>query len=190
MIRHERSYEGIDVNYLTTNEYAAEQRHKADAVTNIMREIIDFQEVYIKPEIKTLNKIVAAQQGEVKERQGTSKAGVDNSPYFSKAIQSINHKLIAVKAKAVAARAITRLKQGKKPVIAFSNTMGSFLESLENDNGIPVGDGNKVNADFATVLIKDLEGVLRYTVHTSNGSQEHEVFDITQFSQETQVKYR
>ncbi|WP_337045335.1 strawberry notch-like NTP hydrolase domain-containing protein [Emticicia sp. 17c] len=190
MIRRERSYEGIEVNYLTTEEFGAEQKQTADAVTGIMRDIIAFQETYVKPEISSLNRIVAAEQGEVKERQGTSKAGVDNSPYFSKVFQAINQMLLAVKAKSVAARAIARLKQGKKPVIAFSNTMGSFLESLQNDDGTPVGDGDKINADFATVLIRGLEGVLRYTVHSANGSQQHELFDISQFSSEAQESYR
>lgn len=63
MIRRERSYEGIEVNYLTTEEHAAKQKAIADAITEIMRDIIGFQEEYIQPEIKTLNRIIAAEQG-------------------------------------------------------------------------------------------------------------------------------
>lgn len=98
--------------------------------------------------------------------------------------------LFAVKAEAVAERAIMRLKQGKKPVIAFSNTMGSFLESLENENGLPVGDGDRVSADFATVLIKGLDGVLRYTVYDAKGNAEHKMFELSDFSHEAQLRYK
>jgi len=41
--------------------------------------------------------------------------------------------LFSLKAEAVAERAILRLKEGKKPVIAFASTMGSFIEQMEND---------------------------------------------------------
>ena len=41
--------------------------------------------------------------------------------------------------------------------------MGSFIESMENEHGTPVGDGDTINADFSEVLKRGLEGVLRYS---------------------------
>lgn len=190
MIRRERSFQGIEVNYITTDELATEQRGIADSITQIMRDIIEFQEKYITPTIWAMDKIASARGKEVKERDGTKKAGIDNSPYFSKVFQAINQMLFAIKADAVADRAIMRLKQGKKPVIAFASTMGSFIESLTDANGHGVGEGDRIQADFATVLIRGLEGVLRYTEVDLDGKTTSKMLDLQEFSEEAQSFYR
>lgn len=211
MIRRERTYEGIEVNYITldekggsdivkkdafeemyqkhycTKEMAKKDAIRADSITQVVRDIIAFQADYINPEVQTLDSIAAASMGEVSLRKGTAKAGVDSTPYFSKVFNVINQMLFSLKAEAVADRAIMRLKQGKKPVIAFSNTMGAFIDSIEtsDDDG-----GSVVNADFTTVLIKGLDGVLRYTVTNADNEKEYRMFDITTFSTEAQFEYQ
>lgn len=50
-----------------------------------------------------------------------------------------------------------------KPVIAFASTMGSFVEQMENENGMPVKDGDTINANFSEVLMRGLDGV--FTLH-------------------------
>ncbi|QLH33461.1 MAG: hypothetical protein HWD62_14490 [Cyclobacteriaceae bacterium] len=95
-----------------------------------------------------------AEGKQVEIREGTSQ-GVDNLPYFSKVFNVINQMLFSIKAEAVAERAIARLKEGKKPVIAFASTMGSFIEQMESDAGLSVTDGDTINADFSVVLQKD-----------------------------------
>jgi hypothetical protein len=189
MIRRERTYKGIEVNYITTDERADEQRAISDSITQIMRDIIQFQEDYINPEIKQMDKIASASGKEAKKREGTDKAGVDNTPYFSKVFQAINQMLFAIKADSVADRAIMRLKEGKKPVIAFASTMGSFINSLEDANGRPLSEGDSIQADFATVLVRALEGILRYTVVDETGKGTPEKFDIKEFSKEAQFSY-
>ena len=64
--------------------------------------------------------------------------------------------LFSIKAASVADRTIERLKQGKKPVIAFASTMGSFLETLADENGLPITDGSLVDADFSEVMRRRL----------------------------------
>ncbi|MBC7413249.1 MAG: hypothetical protein H7331_12440 [Bacteroidia bacterium] len=86
-------------------------------------------------------------------RKGTSEAGVVNQPYFSKVFNVINQMLFSIKAEAVAERTIQRLKEGKKPVIAFASTIGSFIEQMENEHGMPVKDGDTINADFSEVRL-------------------------------------
>ncbi len=68
-------------------------------------------------------------------REGTADAGVDNQPYFSKVFNVINQMLFSIKAEAVAERAIMRLREGKKPVIAFASTIGSFIEQMVDSSG-------------------------------------------------------
>ena len=182
MIRRERTYEGIEVNYITLTEKRSKHRKTFDVITEALRRIIGFQEKYVTPAIKEMDKIAAAMGKEVEERKGTSKAGVDNTPYFSKVFNVINQLLFSVKAEDVALHAIKRLKEGKKPVIAFSSTMGSFLEELASD-------GDEINGDFALVLKKGLNSIMKYTVIDVNGSREQEMLNIAEFDDEAQAEY-
>jgi len=189
MVRRERSFEGIEVNYITLDEKAEEHRAIADNITEILRDIIAFQGSFVDSQIEELDKIAVAEGKEVELREGTSQAGVDNQPYFSKVFQVINQMLFSLKADAVAERAIQRLKDGKKPVIAFASTMGSFIEGMENDQGMPVSDGDTINADFTEVLMRGLEGVLRYTEKDVDGNSIHKKFALSDLPQEAQAEY-
>ncbi len=189
MLRRERSFEGVEVNYITLE--AKEQEHKAiaDNITSILRDVIGFQKNFVNDEIEELDKIAVAEGKEMEVRKGTSEAGVASQPYFSKVFNVINQMLFSIKAEAVAERTIERLKQGKKPVIAFASTMGSFIEQMENEHGMPVKDGDTINADFSEVLMKGLDGVLRYTEKDVNGESIYKQFNVSDFSPEAQAEY-
>ena len=189
MIRRERSFEGVEVNYITLDD--KEQEHKAisDNITDVLRDIIEFQDKNITPKVGELDDIAAAEGKEMEVRKGTSKAGVDNTPYFSKVFNVINQMLFSIKAESVAELAIQRLKEGKKPVIAFASTMGAFLENMDNEYGIPLSNGDLINADFKTVLTKGIDAVMKYTEKDVNGKAIYKQFDISQFNQETQTEY-
>ncbi len=189
MLRRERSFEGVEVNYMTLEDKEQEHKAIADNITEILRDVISFQKNFVDKQIDELDKIAVAEGKEVKLREGTSQAGVDNQPYFSKVFNVINQMLFSIKAEAVAERAIMRLKEGKKPVIAFASTMGSFIEQMENDKGVTVGDGDVINADFTEVLKRGLEGILRYTEHDVNGEPTSKKFELSDLSVEAQAEY-
>lgn len=169
MLRRERSFEGVEVNYITLTEKENEHRSVFDNITSVLRDIIKFQEDYISEVVTKMDKIAAAEGKEVEERKGTKKAGVDNQPYFSKVFQVVNQILFSLKAKSVAELAIQRLDEGKKPVIAFSSTMETFLEEL----GSP---GDTIDIDFRTVLYKGLSAVMKYTVIDTNETRTQKEF--------------
>lgn len=189
MLRRERSFEGVEVNYISLDDKAEEHRAIADNITAVLRDIIAFQGRFINNEVKAMDKIVAAEGKEMELRKGTSQAGVDNQPYFSKIFQVINQMLFSLKAASVAERAIQRLKEGKKPIIAFASTMGSFIETLENETGMAVGDGDTINADFSEVLVRGLEGVLRYTEKDVTGKPIYKKFALNDLSPEAVSAY-
>ena len=189
MLRRERSYEGIEVNYLTLDSLAVEHRAIADNITCILQDIILFQKTYILPLVKEMDKAIAAQGKESDLRKGTSDAGIDCTPYFSKVFNVINQMLFAIKAEAVADRAIMRLKEGKKPVIAFASTMGAFLETMDNEHGLPVSDGDLINADFGEVLRRGLDGIMRYTEKDVDGTSILKRFSVGGLDMEGQTEY-
>ncbi len=189
MIRRERTYKGVEVNYLTLHDKSNEHKAIADNITTIVRDIIAFQAKHIDERVDELDSIAVAEGKEVNVREGTAEGGVDNQPYFSKVFNVINQMLFSIKADAVADKAIARLKEGKKPIIAFASTMGSFIEQMETDGGMPVSVGDTVKADFAIVLDKGLDGVMRYTETLPNGEKEYKKFELSELSYEAQEEY-
>ncbi|MEP7374738.1 MAG: JAB domain-containing protein [Chitinophagaceae bacterium] len=190
MLRRERSFEGVEVNYITLEDKAEEHKAIADNITEVLRDIIAFQGNHVDKEVEDLDKIAVAESKEVTIREGTSQAGVDNQPYFSKIFNVINQMLFSLKAEAVAEKTIERLKEGKKVVIAFASTMGSFIETMESDNGTAVGDGDTINTDFSEVLKRGLDGILRYTEKDIDGNSIFKKFSISDFSPEAQIEYQ
>ncbi len=190
MLRRERSSEGVEVNYITLDALEDEHRAISDSITEIIRDIIDFQKGFITNEIKRMDAELASSQKQAQVREGTQRAGADNLPYFSKVFQVIGQMLFAIKAESVAERAIMRLKEGKKPVIAFSNTMGSFLETIESIDGGAAKEGDIINADFSEVLRRGLQGVNRYSVVDIDGRQTKEEMSIESLGAGAQLAYQ
>lgn len=189
MLRRERSFEGVEVNYIALETYEEQHKKTADSITKVLRDIIAFQSNHVDKQVEELDKIAVAEGKEVELREGTSQAGVDNIPYFSKVFNVINQMLFSIKADAVADRAIERLKEGKKPVIAFASTMGSFIEQMENEQGLPVSDGDLINNDFAEVLRRGLDGVMRYTEKDVNGESIFKTFNLADFDEDARKEY-
>lgn len=190
MIRRERTYEGIEVNYITLDETAKkhglpnkEEEHSkiADSITDIIRDMISFQASYVDDMVSDLDDIASAENAQVEVTKGTQQAGVDNTPYFSRVFNVINQMLFSIKADEVANLAIKHLNEGKKPVIAFSNTMGAFVEELKVDD--------VVSADFKEVLFRGLESVLSYTTTDDAGNSVKEVFTVAEMSMEAKAEY-
>ncbi|TXJ28227.1 MAG: hypothetical protein E6Q24_05455 [Chitinophagaceae bacterium] len=190
MMRRERSFEGVEVNYISLDDKAEEHKAISDNITQILRSIIAFQSTYIDKMVEEMDDIAVAEGKEVEVREGTSQAGVDNLPYFSKVFQVINQMLFSLKAEAVAERTIARLKEGKKPVIAFASTMGSFIESMENEHGMTASDGDTINTDFSEVLRRGVDGIMRYTIKDIDGNPEYKRFELSELSKGAQDEYQ
>jgi hypothetical protein len=174
MLRRQRSYDGIKVTYKTLKSQREKHVKIFDTVTAIIRQIIAFQEVYIKDGvIKNKEKELEEMGTTVEETKGTAKAGVDNMPYFSKIFNVIDQLLFSIKAEDVAKEAVRLLNEDKKVVIAFKSTMGSFLADYGLTDGEPIG-----YIDFSATLQKGLEGVMKYTVRDVMGGSSNHVIAV------------
>jgi hypothetical protein len=200
MIRRMRSFEGIEVNYEYLDVSQVERgypnldlevSHRAimDRATDIIRDIINFQRDYVDLVIEAFDKVAKAEYKQTEKRKGTKGAGVDNPPVFSGVFNIINQLLFSIKAIAVGDVAIQRLKEGKKPVIAFASTMESFLNTMTNDDGTPVEDGDIVNADFSKIFEKRLAGVLKYTEKDAEGNSTPMTLDVMAMDERFQAEY-
>ena len=188
MVRREKSKDQITVNYITLDKEGkakfgandVEKQHKIslDSVTELMRDIIKFQTDYIEPIVKNLNKINAAANINIEQRKGTEALGVDNQDFASKTFQIINQLLFSIKAKEVANRAVWNLKNGKKVVIAFANTMEAML------NNLGANEGDTINPDYSVSLLSGLDSTRRITEKDEYGDSAYRMIGFDEIGNE------
>jgi hypothetical protein len=136
-----------------------------------------------------MDKGMVSKGGDAQKRKGTQEGGISNAPYFSKVFMVVNQMLFSIKANEVADRAIERLREGKKPLIAFSSTMGAFLDDMTDEDGETITVGDDINADFTEVLRRGLNGVMRYTITDARGKKSYGTISPDQLYDSGQVEY-
>lgn len=190
MIRRERTFKGIEVNthIIGGDDAAVKERQikQADQVTEVMRDIIDFQKAYVTPVIKKLDQ--EQKGGRVGRRKGTDLGGVSQSPYFQKVFNVINQLLYSIKAKDAAALMIEEFKAGRKPFLAVRSTMEAMLNDMVDRGELSVGD--PISADFSFVIRKGLEGVMRITREDAQGNKTYENIPVTELSDAGKLEYK
>lgn len=185
MLRRERAFDGVSIDYEVLDEVGEAHREIADNVTEIIRDIINFQTVHINTLIDQLDGEAAAAGGNVKGRKGTSQAGVSNTPFANKVFNVVDQLLFSIKAIDMADAAIQELKRGRKPVVTFKSTMGSFLKYLDVQPGELLE-----KADFSLTLKKALEGVMRYTEKDAGGKAAYKSLSQADLTEEGRVEWR
>lgn len=184
MIRRERSFEGVTIDWLNVSEETdRKQRAQFNEVADIFNSIRSFQDEYVKPVIEAMSEAAAERGAAVGQRKGTKDLGVKNVPFASKMYNLVNQLLFALKADAVSDRVIENLKNGRKPVISFTNTMEGFLE--ESPKGVEMDEV----PNFAVTLMRALNGVMRYTENDADKNSEGGIIPLSYLSVEGQKAY-
>jgi predicted RNA methylase len=184
MIRRERSFEGVTIDWLSVEEEAdRRQRAQFDEVAAIFNAIRNFQDDYITPIINAKNEAAAEHGATVGHTQGTKDLGVKNVPFASKMYNLVNQLLFALKVDAVADRVVENLRNGYKPVISFTNTMEGFLASA------PKGVAMDEVPNFSLTLMRALEGVMRFTEKDADENTEGSYISLSELSAEGQKAY-
>ncbi|MBP6566049.1 MAG: strawberry notch family protein [Saprospiraceae bacterium] len=158
MIRRDRDFDDVEIEWKDMVSTKDQDEKTYDQIIELFNDIIKFQREFIRPIIDGMNEEGAGQQGEV-SLGGRSDLGVSNTPFASRAFNSTRQLLMAIKAKEIANEAIKEIQAGRKPVIAVSNTMESFLKDMGYVKGETIE-----NTDFSMVLMRGLRSVMRYNI--------------------------
>ena len=185
MLRRERTFEGIEVDYRALTNLKTEHQKIADSMTEIIRDIIHFQENYIKGIVKDMDTEAAIEGARVDIETGTNKAGVDNVAFVSKVFNVIDQLVFTIKASSAADEAIELLKKEKKPVIAVKNTMESYLQYL----GVVPGEIIQ-NTDFSSVLERGLKGVMKISKRDAMGETSSSEISVNQLTENGRIEYK
>lgn len=158
MIRREHQFNADQITYNVLTESSSVDRKRADAVIELIRDIIKFQKDYVTPAIEQIDDDIKVEGASAGMTRGTQDMGVTNVLFASKVFNVVNQMLLSLKAETVANKVIETIKNGEKPVIALANTMESQIQDFATDEALPTGD-------FSQVLFRGLEGVMRYSVN-------------------------
>lgn len=182
MVRRQRSFKGVkqtwemlgvDQETGTVDALGREQRKTYDETAEVLRDIITFQKVHVKPAIED----IAGDLDDGGFTQGTDKAGVDNQPFVSRIHHVVEMLLFAVKADAIADRTIEIIKSDRKPIIAIKSTMESVLDDT-------IGTGESIeNLHFGHVLTRALDSVMKYRISDGiSGEDTHSTLSIDELT--------
>ena len=174
MLRRERNFSGVEVNYVTLDgsakqfglrDYSVEHARRSDTVTALIRRIIDFQRTYIQDIIDSYNS--QNRTGSIGQG-GREKLGMKNTSLFSRLFHIVDTLLFSLKAEATADLTIARVRRGEKVIIAFSKTNEVLLDAPETEQ----------NADsFSKVLTNALRSTRFVTI--TNGPQGSGAYELT-----------
>ena len=184
MIRRERDMTGVTIDWkaIDNPEKVEEQRAQYDSIIGLFNDIINFQKTYVNEYIDKENTRLAAIQASMDIKRGTAALGIKNTPFASKAFNTVQQVLLSLKAKSAAERAVEYLKKDMKPVIALSNTNESQA------GGIALGE--EMDApDLSVSLKKGLAGTLRYTTKGAKNDSESGYIKLSDLGEEATKAY-
>jgi hypothetical protein len=148
-------------------ELGKEMIRKYDAVTDVIRKIIDFQRDHINTILDAMDEAIKREGKKIGQRKGTKEAGISNQPYFSRVWNVIDQLLFAIKAKEMLPLIIEDLNKGVKPVITFRNTMEAVFTEMEKNGDLKKGD--TIDMDFSYILKRGMNTIMKYTETDSEG---------------------
>lgn len=189
MFRRERSYDGVNIISAVDTENRAHHEKMSDAATEALRAIVQADSTFHDVFVKEMDKEAQKQGGAIQDNAGNqASAGVNHTEFSSVVHNFVKQMLLGLKAQTAANEAIAALKQGKKPIIAVENTMGSFLAEYVAQNGIQQGDALG-SFDYRTVLSRALERTRAVTVVSPYGDKRVQQIALSQLDAITRNRY-
>lgn len=165
--RRERSFKGVEMvaETMGTDAKVAERVNDATAeIFNLDRDyMVQIREEFLE---KLKRDGMLAGKDISLGDSGSQQVGFANVMH-----NVVNQALFALKADAVADKAIALHKAGKKPLIAVSNTNETILREYAQAEGI--SEGEAVNLTFNDILDRYLTRITRVTVRDSNDVKHH-----------------
>ena len=156
LFRRERSYDGVNIETVVDTKNKAKHKKISDQITTALRAIVRADSVFHSNYEKIAKDLAQAQGMDVKSAGNKASDTVTHTEFSSIVHNFIRQLLLGLKVDEAANEAISALKQGKKPLIAVENTMGSFLNDYAAKNALNEGD-SLTGFGYRTVLKRALD---------------------------------
>lgn len=171
MIRREKDYNDIDVQYEIYQHSASRDIVRYDRVAQTIQ---DIQEYHCTKGAEAFKKFKEQAETYVSAMGTTSNPvslkGKLQSPHeFSYVPSTLDALSLAIKIENIAAEVVRLVKDGNKVVVAISKTAGTALRQLLNQEGEIAKVGDMVDASFSNVLLAAL-----HRTHHVDGMKEED----------------
>ncbi|MCF0220082.1 MAG: strawberry notch family protein [Muribaculaceae bacterium] len=170
MIRREKDYSGLEVDYMVFDH--SEERD-VELYDNVVETIREIQQFHLQKARRAIRDFVDFLRTELKAQHVdkgllvllNKMAPCSEFSYVPGIMEALT---LAIKVDNIAAETVRLVKEGNKVVVALSKTAGSIISRLLNPQGKPATVGDTVNASFTNVLLE----ALHRTLHVDGVSAE------------------
>jgi len=157
LFRRERSYDGVRIDTLIDAKNGKDHEQLSDQVTKALRAIVTADRHFHESYFKQASDEAESSGGSAKDIAGNQADKSIGHTEFSSVVHNfIRQMLLGMKVDRAADEAIQALKEGRKPLIAVENTMGSFLNEYAAASGLSEGD-SLGNFSYKNVLKRALD---------------------------------
>ena len=179
MLRRERSYEGVKMEFVTDDANAPRDIREVDKVTTILRTLVNadraLKEWSKDPSNQALIINTLGPPGSMLGKEGpTAFAEAKGNPFTSVVHNYIGTLLLSAKTQTAVDMVIDKMNNGEKVVVGLQNTNGSALDDFVAKNGIKIGD-EIPNFGWQTLLQRAIDSTRKITLKSATGDPKNNV---------------
>lgn len=179
MLRRERSYEGVKMDFVTDDANAPRDIREVDKVTTILRALVNadraLKEWSKDPSNQALIINTLGPPGSMLGKEGpTAFAEAKGNPFTSVVHNYIGTLLLSAKTQTAVDMVIDKMNNGEKVVVGLQNTNGSALDDFVAKNGIKIGD-EIPNFGWQTLLQRAIDSTRKITLKSATGNPKDNV---------------
>jgi hypothetical protein len=179
MLRRERSYEGVKMDFVTDEDNAPRDIREVDKVTTILRALVNADRA-----LKEWMKSAAVQEELIKTfgppgamigKIGPTAFTEAKANMFTSVVHNyIGTLLLSTKTQTAVDMVVDKMNNGEKVVVGLQNTNGSALDDFVTKNGIKVGD-EIPNFGWQTLLQRAIDSTRKVTLKSATGNKKDNI---------------
>jgi hypothetical protein len=164
-IRRERDFTGVNYNVtVTKTANDAKLVDDIDEIADALAQIVDFSKE-IKSAVAAINRKTKA----ALKSTAITVPQMDVTDFASVVHNQISQMLFAAKSNAIIENVMSTHKKGEKSIVAFVNTMESFLNRIAQSKGLK--NGQKLSLQWNDLFLYALEQTLRVSEKDAGGNE-------------------
>ena len=174
MIRRERSYEGVTMNFVIDDKNTARDTREVDKVTEILRSLVNADRA-LKEWIKTADGTEAVVKlgppGSHVGKVGPTAFNQAKANAFTSVVHNyIGSLLLSTKTQTAVDMVVEKLNNNEKVVVGLQNTNGSALEDFVAQNNIKKGD-DIPDFGWQTLIKRAVKSTTKVTLKSATGDK-------------------
>ena len=179
MLRRERSYEGVKMDFVTDEDNAPRDIREVDKVTAILRALVNADRAlkdWLKdPTTQALIVNTLGPKGAIFGTEGPTAFKEAKGNTFTSVVHNyISNLLLSAKTQTAIDMVVEKMNNGEKVVVGLQNTSGSALDDFIAKSGTKIGD-EIPNFGWQTLLKRAVDSTKKVTLKAANGQKKDNV---------------